>query len=317
MGEKLEIALGALNGVLGDHLARTNNGLAIEMQCIHDGAPLALEPAAISRAHRAPSGRLVVLVHGSMCTENIWQQPDGSDFGTLLERDFGSTPYRVRYNSGLAIADNGLAFSRLLEELVGAHPVPVEEIMPIGFSMGGLVIRSACHAASAEGTGWLPLVRRTIYIGTPHRGALLERVGRVVTRLLRGIDDPYTELLAKIGDLRSDGVKDLGDADLRHADRARRVERLALRDPTHPVPLLSGIQHYLIAGSLSGHPWLAALFGDSVVPVPSATDGHCRDRPSMALPPSHVKLLTGVAHLDLARHPDVYAQVRAWCEQIP
>jgi triacylglycerol lipase len=312
---RVELALGMLNGLLGDYLARTNNGLALEMQCIHDGLPLSLDRVALERAHSNPSSRLVVLVHGSMCTEDVWQRPDGSDFGTLLARDIGATPYRVRYNSGLAIADNGRALSELLEALVGAHPVAVEEILLIGFSMGGLVVRSACHAASEQASRWLPLVRRAVYIGTPHRGALLERVGRVVTHLLREIEDPYTELLAAIGDLRSDGVKDLGDADLRHADRARRVARIGLRDPSHPVPLLCGIQHYLIAGSLSGHPWLAALFGDALVPVPSATDGHCQDRRTMALPPSHVKLVTGVAHLDLARHPDVYAHIRAWCEK--
>jgi triacylglycerol lipase len=314
---RVELAVGVLNGLLGDYLARTGNGLAIEMQCIHDGAALSLERAALERAHSKPTGRLVVLVHGSMCTEGVWQLPDGGDFGSLLARDVGATPYRVRYNSGLAIADNGRALSELLDALVAAHPVPVEEIVPLGFSMGGLVVRSACHFAGTEPNRWLPLVRRAIYIGTPHRGALLERVGRVTANLLRGIDDPYTELLANIGDLRSDGVKDLGDADLRHEDRDRRVARLTLRDPTHPVPLLCGIEHYLIAGTLSNHPWLAALFGDALVPVPSATDGHCEDGRTMALPPSHVKLLTGIAHLDLARHPDVYAHVRAWCEATP
>ncbi len=315
MGEKLELSLGVLNGLLGDYLERTQNGLATDMQCVHSGEPLPLERAALERAHPNASSRLVVLVHGSMCTESVWKMADGSDFGSRLARDFGFTPYSVRYNSGLAIPDNGEALARLLESLRLAHPVPVDEIFPIGFSMGGLVIRSACHVASVEGHGWLPLVGRAVYVGTPHRGALLERVGRVFTKLLKSIDDPYTRLVAQIGDLRSDGVKDMGDADLRHDDRQRRIASIGLRDPVHPVPLLDGISHYLVAGSLSSHPKLAALFGDALVPVPSATDGHCGSADSFALPPSHVKLLTGVAHLELARHPDVYAQIRAWCEE--
>jgi len=88
--------------------------------------------------------------------------------------------------------------------------------------------------------------------------------------------------------------------------------RFALRDPRHPVPLLPSIRHHLVAGSLSATPWLAALFGDSVVPVPSATDGACATAEAMALPPENVRILNGVSHLDLPRRPDVYQQIRAW-----
>ena len=94
-------------------------------------------------------------------------------------------------------------------------------------------------------------MRRAIYLGTPHLGTPLERVGRVIAKLLRAVPDPYAQLAAQLAELRSDGVKDLGDADLRHQDRARGQPRIGLRDPRHPVPLLPELQHYLIAGSLS------------------------------------------------------------------
>src|SRR5262249_25596762 len=120
---------------------------------------------------------------------------------------------------------------------------------------------------------------------------------------------------AELAELRSDGVKDLGDADLRHEDRARRVPRLGLRDAHHPVPLLPEIRHYLAAGSLANDPVLAMLFGDAMVPVPSATDGACVDATTMALPPSHVRIVSGATHVGLAHHPEVHAQIRAWCEE--
>src|ERR1700754_4061036 len=96
MGKKLEQAIAILNGAVGDHLARTNNGLATAMTWVDFGRP----PA-------ASSARVVVLVHGLMCTEDIWTHADGEDYGTLLARDLGFSPRYVRYNTGLAIADNG------------------------------------------------------------------------------------------------------------------------------------------------------------------------------------------------------------------
>lgn len=139
----------------------------------------------------------------------------------------------------------------------------------------------------------------------------------MVTRLLAKVPDPTTRLVAQIADLRSDGLKDLGDADLRHDDRARRSTNVGLRDPRHPVPLLEGIRHHLAAGSLSFDPRLAGVLGDSVVPLASGTDGACFDAATIALPPDHVSLFPGFIHMAMANHPDVYARVRAWCEVGP
>jgi triacylglycerol lipase len=199
---------------LGDHLARTGNGLATSMTCVVDGRPLTMERAALERAHPQATPRIVVLVHGLMCSEDIWRLPDASDYGSLLARD-----------------------------LVVEYPVPIEEIVPTGFSMGGLVVRSACHVARLEGLAWLTRMRRAMYVGTPHLGAPMERVGRFVSKVLRAVDDPYTRLAAELADLRSDGMKDLGDADLRHEDRERRL-------PDH-VKIVGGASHMTLAHDLA------------------------------------------------------------------
>jgi pimeloyl-ACP methyl ester carboxylesterase len=314
MGRKLENALGILNGTIGDYLARTGNGLATPMTFVHDGAPMAVRRDVLARAYPDATSRVVVLLHGIMCTETVWTLPEGGDYGAFLARDFGLTPLYIRYNSGLAIADNGVAFADLLESLINEWPVPVEEILLLGFSMGGLVARSACHVASGERYHWLPRVRRAIYVGTPHLGAPLERAGRTLTKVLRAVGDPYARLVAEIGDLRSLGMKDLGDANLRHEDRAPGRADLALRDARHPVPLLPSIQHYLVAGSLAVHPQLAALFGDALVPLASGTNGLRASSGTLALPPGHVKVLADMGHMTLAHHPHVYAQIREWCE---
>jgi pimeloyl-ACP methyl ester carboxylesterase len=228
-----------------------------------------------------------------MCTEAVWRMADGADYGERLAADLGFCPIYVRYNTGLRLADSGESFAQGLELFVSAYPAAPDEIVLIGHSMGGLVARSACHFARLEGMRWLPLVRRAVYLGTPHLGTPLERVGRAVAKVLRAVPDPYTRLVADIGDLRSGGIKDLGDG---------------LREARHPVPLLPEIEHFLVAASLSD-PWLALLFGDALVPVSSATNGRLGDG---ALPDNLV-ILEGLDHVAIARHPPLYKTIRRWC----
>lgn len=300
--------LGVLNGTVGDYLVRTGNTLATPMEIVHGGQLLPVERARLAIAYPDASSTLVVLLHGLMGCEADWRS-DRDDYGAVLGSRFGWSPIYLRYNSGRAIADNGADLAGILAELTAAWPVAVEQIVLLGHSLGGLVARAACHAGA--GAAWLPLVSRAIYLGTPHRGAPMERVGRVVARLLRTIDDPYTRLVAQLGDLRSAAIKDLGDADLRHEDRARAHRGLSLRDIEHPVPLLPHIQHLLIAGSLAD-PAMAALFGDGIVPVTSATwSGSSRSSGSSL---ATIKTFPGIAHPSLARHPEVGAEILRWCE---
>ncbi|MEO8874346.1 MAG: alpha/beta hydrolase [Polyangiaceae bacterium] len=313
MGKKLEFALGVLNGAIGDYLQRTGNGLATSMSFVKDGEPIATTKEALAAAYPHAKKKIVVLVHGLMCTETAFDLAGGGDYGSLLERDLGVTPLYVRYNSGLPVADNGASFSGLLRDLVENFPAPVEDILLLGYSMGGLIVRSACHVAGLEHAAWLALVKRIIYVGTPHRGAPLERGGRVVSKILTAIPDPYTKLIAEIADLRSEGLQDLGDAELRHEDRARRRKTFRLTDVEHPVPLLPSVQHYLVAGALSSEPWIQKLFGDSIVPLTSATN-HSISKEAI-LPPDHVKIVPGISHVDLARSLDVYAHVKAFAER--
>ena len=316
MGDRVEQTLAVLNGLVGDYLARAGNGLATDMAFFRDGSPLAPTRAALARAYPDAKPRVVVLLHGLMCTERIWRMSDGSDYGSLLERERDVSALYVRYNSGLAIADNGARLGALLDALLAAYPVAIEELLLVGYSMGGLIVRSACHVASTHEhrSAWLERVRRIFYIGTPHLGAPAERVGKVVTGFLQRIRDPYTQLFADLGNLRSAGMKDLGHADLRHEDRSQARGAWSIRDARHPVPLLPGIDHYLIAGSMFADPRLALAFGDALVPVASATFDEARAELASALPDTHVKVIPDVHHIALAHSPAVYAALRQLLE---
>lgn len=315
MGSLLEQAIGALNGAVGDYLARTRNGLATELSVVRGGRPVPLDAASLRAAFPDATPRVAVLAHGLMCSEDVWEFADGGDYGTMLQRDLGVCPLVLRYNSGLSIPENGARLSALLEALLDVFPARIEQIILIGYSMGGLVVRSACHDASVHGRAWLSRVERGVYVGTPHLGAPLERAGRVLARALRSVDDPVTRLVATLADLRSDGIKDLGDADLRHEDRARREPRFSLRDPRHPVPLLDDFPHFLIAGSRFDDRLTRTLFGDLVVTLPSATAG--RWRHDAAHPIDGVAFVDRVHHVALAHDARVYEHLVRFCGDGP
>src|SRR5262249_62204307 len=103
MTTRLDEALAVLNGAVGDMLARTRNGLQLEMGLVRHGQPLAIEREALAHAHPRATNRVVVLVHWLMCTESIWTLPDASDYGSLLPRHPGYTPVHGRYNSERAV----------------------------------------------------------------------------------------------------------------------------------------------------------------------------------------------------------------------
>src|SRR5207248_3248137 len=139
------LALGALNGAIGDALQHTGSELALTMNARHDG-PDAATP------------KLVVLVHGLCETDDAWSLFGGHpSYGDRLSGELGYSPVYVRYNTGLHISDNGRRLSELLEELTDSWPVPVEEIVLVGHSMGGLVCRSAAHLG--EGARWTDQLR--------------------------------------------------------------------------------------------------------------------------------------------------------------
>ncbi|MBZ4422526.1 GPI inositol-deacylase [Myxococcus sp. RHST-1-4] len=300
----MEFAIGVLNGVVGDYLHRRDNGLATPMELFLDGRPLRLDRESLKRAYPHSRGRLALWVHGLAVTEAVWSFPGEPTvtYGSLLERDHGFTPLYLRYNTGLHISGNGESLARLLEELVAAFPVPVEELVLVGYSMGGLVVRSACHVAAEAGHAWLSRVRRAVYIGVPHMGSPLERMGRAVSRVLRGIPNAYTQLIADVADLRSSGVKDLG---------------VPLQSRGHPIPLRPGISHHLLVGTLAAEErhLLSVLFGDGVVPMASAAGRAGGAGHGLLVPPGNVQVVTGTHHVALAHDAQVYARLRAWFEE--
>src|SRR5262249_53335303 len=152
------------------------NPLAITMHLRQGGIPLELTPEGLAAAISSPSAKVVVLVHGLCMNDRQWKR-QGHDHGAALARDLLFTPVYLHHNTARHVSTNGQGFAALLEALVAAWPVPLEELVIVAHSMGGLVVRSAHHAGTAAQHGWPRVLRKLVFLGTPHHGAPLERGG--------------------------------------------------------------------------------------------------------------------------------------------
>ena len=306
-----EPLLAALNGVLGDYLAASDNPLVITMRLRRDGIALPSDRRALATVIPQAGGKLVVLLHG-LCMNDLQWRRKGHDHGAALARDLGYTAVYLHYNSGLHISSNGRAFADLLESLVQGWPVPLTELVLIGHSMGGLVARSACHYGARAQNEWLRRLDKLVFVGTPHHGAPLERGGNWVDMLLSS--SRYSAPLARLGKIRSAGITDLRfgnlvDEDWNSIDRFERTGDLRL-----PVPLPDGVACYAIAATIgkAAGDLGDRLIGDGIVPLDSALGHHADPRLALVFDESRQWVAHGINHLDLLSRPEVYAQLEQW-----
>lgn len=279
--------IAALNGVCGDHLQRSGNPLATTMRLQHRST---------TRADAAPicERRLLVLVHGLCMNDRQWTR-NGHDHGTALQQSLGLAPLYLRYNSGLGVQENGRRLAELLELRVNDAPGAIESIDLLGFSLGGLLCRSAYEHAMHQQHRWPHLLRKMIFLGTPHDGAPLERGGHLLDQVLR--HSPYLAPFSIPGSARSDGIQNL-----RHGLRAA------------AAPLPQDVECFAVAGTLAENHTRpgAAWVGDGLVPVASALGQGRKGHAGLEIPPHRRWIATRTGHLDLLADPAVFGKLRDW-----
>lgn len=324
-----DASVGLVNAVIGDHLVARGNGLSQDLRLRFRDRYYA--PGALTLPKEK---RVAVFVHGlgttewSWCLEALAYHGDASvHFGSLLERDLSIPPIFARYNTGLHVSSNGQHLSEALEALVERSP-DLEELILIGHSMGGLVLRSACHYGAQHRRTWVNKVKRVFCLGSPHRGAPLEKLGNVLTGVLGAIDLPGTLITARLLEGRSAGIKDLRHGALVDEDWLGKDPDALVDEGRASVPLLPGVAYHFVSATLTQDPEhpLGQLIGDLLVRLPSASgpsnSGPSNSGPSNSGPAverEHFPIATtrfgGVMHHQLQNHPAVYEVIRAACAE--
>jgi pimeloyl-ACP methyl ester carboxylesterase len=315
------MALGALNGFYGNHLAERRNELALGMDIRRHGAGVPLTRGGIAAAFPDASPRMAVFVHGLCETDDSWrmlplrgERAGRRTYGERLQDELGYTPVYLRYNTGLRISANGRALAALLEDLVDGWPVEVEEVALVGHSMGGLVARSACHYGEADGRLWTNAVRHVFCLGTPHLGADLEKGANALGWGLARL--PETRALANVVNSRSVGIKDLRYGSCVDEDWSDCDPDEFLEDRCQEVPFLPNAGYYFVGATLSSGP-LGSLLGDLLVRMPSASGRGSGKGRHIPFEVDKGQELSGLTHFDLLNHPAVYEQMRAWIGSAP
>lgn len=306
-----------LNGLYGDYLNKKGNSLDLKMTFRHRGKILPIKKDAMARAFPDATARVCVFIHGLMCTEQAWNMGAEKfyadrtvNFGSQLKTDLGYTPLFVRYNTGLHISENGRMFSKLLSQLVDDYPVDIKEIVLMGHSMGGLVSRSAAHYGHADNASWTGKLKHICCIGSPNLGAPLEKAVNLMGSLLCAFNTAGTMAPAQILKSRSVGIKDLRFGYTIDDEWMDQDPDAFLKNNRHHLPLLDGVGYSFVAATVTAdpnHP-LGVLIGDIMVRVPSAA-GHTTN-PEQRIPFHSGLVFSGMSHLHMANHPDVYNLIR-------
>ncbi len=201
------VAIGVLNGAVGDTLERSENALALRTTLRKRGQDVEPTAGALRAQFPDATGKLVLFLHGLGETDDAWGlgRERHRPYGSRLRRELGYTPLFIRYNTGRPVSSSGRELAALLERISSEWPVALRDVALIGHSMGGLVARSACdHAGNAT---WRAKVTHVLTLGSPDRGVPLERAANAVTSTMARV--PETRRLAAALGRRSAGLREL------------------------------------------------------------------------------------------------------------
>jgi pimeloyl-ACP methyl ester carboxylesterase len=313
--QKGSFGLAVLSGLIGDRLEREGSALHQPAAVRMHGERVGLDESSLRDAFPQATGRLAVFIHGLTGDEFCWSWGAEDAYGERLASDLDCTAIYLRYNSGLHISENGRTVAALLEELVAAWPVEVQQIALVGHSMGGLVARSAAHHGDEQDQKWVGHVRHVVSLGTPHHGAPLEQGAHRAAVALHKL--PETRMLGSFLKKRSAGIRDLRHGSLVDEDWRGRDPEALRAVACQEVPLLPWATHCFVSATITRDPKhpLGRLLGDILVLVPSAS-GQSKDR-RIPFREEHGHHVGGTHHIALLNHPEVYERLHGWLATVP
>jgi pimeloyl-ACP methyl ester carboxylesterase len=309
--DKKELFLSVLNGVIGDYLEEKENPLKITMQFRYQSKTVAINPKSIRAVYPKVNGKILLMVHGSCMNDLQWTRKD-HNHGKIIAAELNKTPIYLNYNSGLHISSNGKNLNNLLEELLKNWPVPIEELVIVSHSMGGLVARSALYYGEQNQKNWTNHLKKVVFLGTPHHGSYIERIGSYLDLILESI--PYAKPFAKLGKIRSAGVTDLRYGNLIDEDWINEDRFEIKKDKRQQVPLPKKIAFYSIAAVIGKETEALSTeaLGDTLVAVKSALGHHKNPDRNLHFNKKNIWVSYDSNHLDLLNNPSILDKLKVW-----
>lgn len=302
---KMTFLVSALNGIIGDYLLNSQNPLALSTNLYdHYGE---LQQGDLS-------GRIVIFSHGLCMNHLDWTNRNYGGIGEklLAQRDNNTMLY-LHYNTGRRISANGRSLANVLEDLVKRNP-RITSIDLIGHSMGGLISRSALFYGKQNLHQWFHLVENLVCLGSPHHGAVLERIGFAVQEKIGRF--PIINLAGQVVNIRSNGILDLRHGSVRDDDWEHNDARIGMMDDNRkPAPLPAHINAFFVAGTIEHETKrnrTRKVIGDYLVSVKSALGEHPNPRFQLKLPESHKAVFYGLNHMEIQYHSSVAEQIVRW-----
>lgn len=303
-----EAFISILNGVLGDRLEKKDNPLAIKMHLRQNGEPL-------KKLNQGPTGhpqKIVLLIHGSCMNDLQWERK-GHDHGAELAKDLRYLPFYLLYNSGRHTSENGEVLNDVLEDFMKGFSKETELVI-LAHSMGGLIVRSAVLNAQKGDSSWLRYLKKIVFIGTPHHGAPLEKIGNMIDNALEL--NRFSAPISSLGKIRSAGITDLRYGNVAEEDWSKYNRFSGQGDRRIPTPLPENIECFAIAATIgdSSSKIEKELIGDGLVPLPSALGKHKNPQFNLSFPRTNLWIGVNMKHLDLLSHPHVYTIIKNWVQ---
>jgi hypothetical protein len=275
--------IAALNGVIGDRLATDDNPLALKMECLVNRT---------TENNKEVSGKILLVIHGLCMNDLQWTTTslDGIDFNLAqaVAQACGFTPVYLRYNTGLAIEENGADLCLKLEQLCAEWAVPVKQLNVLVHSMGGLVIRSAIQHADTSKTPprWRKKLQRIAFLGTPHHGAPLEKAGHWIDLILGATS--YSKPFVALTKLRSAGINNLREG------------------LSHPLPNNVALMAIAACTTAKRNKATDHVIGDGLVSVNSALGIH------LGISEQDTRVFFNMNHMQLLSRPDLAGALQSF-----
>ena len=178
--------------------------------------------------------------------------------------------------------------------------------------MGGLVTRSALFYGQQQQKTWTKYLKKIVFLGTPHHGAPLEKMGNFLDVILETI--PYVKPFARLGKIRSAGVTDLRYGNLLDEDWHNQDRFKMQGDKRQYIPLPEQIECYSIAGvaGKASESVTSKVLGDKMVGVKSALGQHKDPAKDLQFKKENTYIAYETTHLDLMSNPKIYTKIKSW-----